>query len=136
MLAVTTSELALPDDYPRLLAELKAKIQAAQRSAQRVVNTQLIELYWTIGKAILDRQSAEGWGAKVVDQLAVDLSLAFPDSKGFSRRNLRYMRRLAQAWPGPALEAPVDVDGRQMTLAGYLESMAAELSSGPDHGDN
>jgi hypothetical protein len=54
-----------------------------------------------IGKAILDRQSAEGWGAKVVDQLAVDRSLAFPDSQGFSRRNLHYMRRLAEAWPGP-----------------------------------
>lgn len=101
MIAVTT-ELTLPDDYPHLLAELKAKIQAAQRIAQRVVNTQLIELYWAIGKAILDRQSAEGWGAKVIDQLAVDLSLAFPDSKGFSRRNLHDMRRLAEAWPGPA----------------------------------
>ena len=51
---------------------------------------------------MLDRQKAAGWGAKVIDQLAVDLSLAFPDSKGFSRRNLHYMRQMAEAWPAPA----------------------------------
>ena len=102
MIAVKASEPTLPDDYPRLMAELKAKIRSAQQTAHRVVNAQLIELYWTIGKAILERQNAEGWGAKVIDQLAVDLSLAFPDSKGFSRRNLHYMRHLAEAWPGPA----------------------------------
>ena len=102
IIVVNTPELALPDDYPHLLAELKAQIRSAQWTAARVVNTQVIELYWAIGKAILDRQNAAGWGAKVIDQLAVDLSLAFPDSKGFSRRNLHYMRRLAEAWPAPA----------------------------------
>ena len=102
IIVVNTPELALPDDYAHVLAELKAQIRSAQWTAVRVVNTQLIELYWGIGKAILDRQNAAGWGAKVIDQLAVDLLLAFPDSKGFSRRNLHYMRRLAEAWPGPA----------------------------------
>jgi predicted nuclease of restriction endonuclease-like (RecB) superfamily len=101
MIVVNTSELALPDDYPHLLAEPKAQIRSAQWTAARVVNTQLIELYWTIGKTILVRQSTVGWGAKVIDQLAADLSLAFPDSRGFRRRNLHYMRRLAEAWPGP-----------------------------------
>ena len=48
------------------------------------------------------RQNTAGWGAKVIDQLAVDLSLAFPGSKGFSRRSLHYMRRLVEAWPGLA----------------------------------
>ena len=109
---VNTSELALPDDYPRLLAELKAQIRSAQWTATRVVNTALIKLYWTIGKAILDLQNAAGWGAKVIDQLAADLSLAFPDSRGFSRRNLLYMRRLTEAWPAttfvqqPAAQMP------------------------------
>jgi predicted nuclease of restriction endonuclease-like (RecB) superfamily len=102
IIVVNTPELALPDDYPHLLAELKAQIRSAQWTATRVVNTQLVELYWAIGKAILDRQNAAGWGAKVIDQLAVDLSLAFPDGRGFSRRNLHYMRRLAEAWPAPA----------------------------------
>ena len=62
MVAVNTSELALPDDYPHLLAQLKAQIRSAQRTATRTVNTALIELYWNIGKANLDRQSAEGLG--------------------------------------------------------------------------
>jgi len=103
MIVVNTPELALPDDYPHLLAELKAQLRSAQWTAVRVFNTQLNELYWGIGKAILDRQNAEGWGAKVIDQLAIDLSLAFPNSMGFSRRNLHYMRRLAEAWPTPHL---------------------------------
>ena len=60
MIVVNTPELALPDDYPRVLADLKAQIRSAQWTAARVVNAQLIELYWGIGKAILDRQNAAG----------------------------------------------------------------------------
>ena len=127
MNVVNTSELALPDDYPHLLAELKAQIRSAQWTATRVVNTQLVELYWAIGKAILDRQNAAGWGAKVIDQLALDLSLAFPDSKGFSRSNLHYMRRLAEAWPAPAF---VQQPAAQMPW-GHL--MAPRQDRGPCH---
>ena len=60
---VSTPELALPDDYPHLLAELKAQIRSAQWTAARVVNTALMKLYWAIGKAILDRQKAAGSGS-------------------------------------------------------------------------
>lgn len=58
-------------------------------------------LYWQIGRDILERQQRRGWGAKVIDQLARDLKDAFPDMRGFSPRNLKYMRALAQAWPAP-----------------------------------
>ena len=51
------------------------------------MNTELLRLYWRIGKAILDRQDAEGWGAKVIDQLAIDLRAEFPDMTGLSRSN-------------------------------------------------
>jgi hypothetical protein len=98
MIAVNTSEPALPDDYPRLLAELKGKIRSAQWTAARVVNTQLIELYWTIGKAILERQNAEGWGTRVIDRLSDDLRAAYPDMTGLSRSNIHYMRQMAAAW--------------------------------------
>jgi len=74
MIVVNAGELALPEDYPHLLAELKAQIRSGQWTAARVVNTALIELYWAVGEAILDRPNAAGWGAKVVDQLAADLS--------------------------------------------------------------
>ena len=62
MNVVNTSELALPDDYPHLLADLKAQIRSAQWTATRVVNTALIELYWAIGKAILDLAERRGLG--------------------------------------------------------------------------
>ena len=60
---VSTPELALPDDYPHLLAELKAQIWSAQWTAARVVNTALMKLCGAIGKAILDRQKAAGSGS-------------------------------------------------------------------------
>lgn len=55
---------------------------------------------WQIGRDILDRQQKQGWGAGIVDQLARDLKAAFPDMRGFSPRNLKYMRAVAQAFPG------------------------------------
>src|SRR5665647_2126704 len=103
MIVVNTPELALPDDYPHLLAELKAQIRSAQWTAARVVNTALIELYWAIGKAILDRQKAEGWGTRVIDRLSDDLRAAYPDMSGLSRSNIKYMRQMAAAWPEPAI---------------------------------
>jgi predicted nuclease of restriction endonuclease-like (RecB) superfamily len=60
-------------------------------------------LYWSIGRDILARQDAEGWGAKVIDRLAKDLGTEFPGVEGFSPRNLKYMRSLAAAWPDPAI---------------------------------
>ena len=56
-------------------------------------------LYWSIGKAILEKQEKEGWGAKVIDRLAQDLKDAFPDMSGFSARNIKYMRKFAECWP-------------------------------------
>jgi hypothetical protein len=56
-------------------------------------------LYWEIGHLILQRQEIEGWGAKVIDRLSVDLNREFPDQKGFSARNLKYMRKFAENYP-------------------------------------
>ncbi len=63
----------------------------------------MVLLYWDIGRVILDRQEREGWGAKVIDRLAADLREAFPDMRGFSPRNLKYMRAFAAAWPERAI---------------------------------
>lgn len=54
---------------------------------------------WSIGRDILARQASLGWGAKVIDRLAADLGRTFPTVKGFSPRNLKYMRAFAEAWP-------------------------------------
>jgi predicted nuclease of restriction endonuclease-like (RecB) superfamily len=63
------------------------------------VNRGLILLSWSVGRNILARQSAEGWGARVIDKLAADLRQDFPDMTGLPARNLKYMREFAEAWP-------------------------------------
>jgi len=89
----------LAADYQQWLKSLKNRIQSAQQRAVLAVNQELITLYWHIGSKILQRQQQQGWGSKVIDQLAQDLRRAFPDLKGFSVRNLKYMRRFAGLWP-------------------------------------
>ena len=62
-------------------------------------NAVMVLLYWDIGQSILEKQANEGWGSRVIDRLAADLREAFPEMKGFSPRNLKYMRAFAAAWP-------------------------------------
>ncbi len=88
----------LPDKYPQLLSFLKGKVRAAKQRAILSVNKELISIYWLIGKTIEEQQKSEGWGSKVIDQLSKDLSSEFPDMKGFSPRNLLYMRQFAEAY--------------------------------------
>lgn len=88
-----------PANYADWLAELKRRIHTAQQQATLAVNRELVLLYWQIGRDILARQAEQGWGSKVIERLAEDLRLAFPEMKGFSPRNLKYMRAFAEAWP-------------------------------------
>lgn len=90
---------ALPDSYQTLLSQLKQRVAEARVRASSAVNHELVMLYWRIGRDILIRQQTEGWGAKVIDRLGADLKKAFPEMKGFSPRNLKYMRAFAEAWP-------------------------------------
>ncbi|WP_265581075.1 PDDEXK nuclease domain-containing protein [Methanofollis aquaemaris] len=89
----------IPEEYPVFLAGLKVRIREAQTRAVLSANRELILLYWHIGKEIVQRQEREGWGAKVIDRLSADLKREFPDMKGFSSRNLKYMRSFARAYP-------------------------------------
>lgn len=95
---------ALPTSaYTVLLEDLKARIASAQVRAALAVNRELVLLYWQIGQTILLQQRQQGWGAQVIDRLARDLRHTFPDVKGFSPRNLKYMRSFAAAWPDEAI---------------------------------
>jgi hypothetical protein len=67
----------LSADYAPLLADIKARVQAARLKAGLAVNRELLVLYWDIGRLMLDRQRREGWGAKGIDRLAQDLQRAF-----------------------------------------------------------
>jgi predicted nuclease of restriction endonuclease-like (RecB) superfamily len=102
-------DLALPTGYTALLVELKDRVRAARTKALRTVNTQLIDLYWSIGRTILERQAIDGWGSGVIGRLAEDLGAEFPDMTGLSRSNLQYMRSFAEAWPAFHANVPQPV---------------------------
>ncbi|BAZ18134.1 hypothetical protein NIES4071_100170 [Calothrix sp. NIES-4071] len=96
------------DGYDDFLNFLKERIRNAQVRAVLSVNRELVLLYWQIGNEILTRQQQQGWGAKVIEKLATDLRKTFPDMKGFSARNLKYMRAFAEAYPNEQIvQAPL-----------------------------
>ncbi len=80
-------------DYLKFVLELKSRIQSARVLAARAVNRDLILLYWDIGRGIVEKQKMLGWGESVIDRISSDLHAAFPESRGFSSRNLRDMKR-------------------------------------------
>lgn len=97
--AITEALAGQPTDYGKFLADIKSRIRQARVRAALSVNTELVILYWNIGKEILSRQNKHGWGSMVIAQLAKDLQAEFPDQRGFSTRNLKYMRAFADSWP-------------------------------------
>lgn len=94
---------ALPAGYAAWLAEIQSRVQSARSRAALAANAELVALYWHIGNDILRRQQTARWGDKVLQRLSSDLRSAFPEMKGFSLANLKFMRAFAQAWP----EAPM-----------------------------
>ena len=88
----------MPTDYVQWLADIKNRVLTARHKAVLAVKAERVSLYWHIGRDILQRQAAQGWGSKVIDRLGRDLREAFPEMKGFSRANLLYMRAFAEAW--------------------------------------
>ena len=87
--------------YDELLSEIMERIRSAQMRAAAAVNQEVVLLYWQIGRAVMERQEREGWGTRVIDRLAADLRAAFPAQRGFSTRNLKYMRAIAEAYRDP-----------------------------------
>jgi predicted nuclease of restriction endonuclease-like (RecB) superfamily len=85
--------------YNQWLGELKNNIHQSRLQTSLKVNSDMLILYWYVGKQIVEKIDAEGWGTKVIEQLSVDLQKAFPDMKGFSVRNLLYMRQFASSYP-------------------------------------
>ncbi|MGE0472922.1 MAG: YhcG family protein [Nitrospirales bacterium] len=83
----------MPAAYATAFAEIKERIRRAQYAALKAVNKQLVGLYWDIGRIIVERQAAEGWGKSVVERLSTDLRQEFPGVGGFSVQNLWYMRQ-------------------------------------------
>jgi predicted nuclease of restriction endonuclease-like (RecB) superfamily len=95
----TTPAIALPGDYTHWLADIKARVVTARHRAVLAANAEMIQLYWQVGREILSRQAQQDGETEVIDKLARDLHVAFPSIRGFSPRNLQYMRNFAEAWP-------------------------------------
>lgn len=89
----------MSDSYLDFIEAIKKEIENQRLKVVLNANSSMICLYWNIGKAILQKQEEEGWGAKVIDRMAKDLKEAFPDISGFSPRNIKYMRKFAECWP-------------------------------------
>jgi len=127
---LTSKETTAPAEtfagYDELLRDIKMRVQTARTRAAIAVNTELILLYWSIGRDLSQRMK-NGWGAKVVDQLAGDLRREFPDMQGFSLRNLRYMRSFAEAWPDELILQQLVAKlpwGHNVRLLDYLKTSA------------
>ena len=88
---IAKGRLGLPEDYDRILGEIRGRIREAQVRASFAASSELIRLYWDIGRTIVERQRQAGWGSGVLRRLAADLRNELPDVKGFSERNLKLM---------------------------------------------
>ncbi|OOQ59211.1 PDDEXK nuclease domain-containing protein [Mucilaginibacter pedocola] len=109
--------LNLPEQYRNTLQALKDKIKSARINTALTVNVQLLAIYWEIGSFITRQENERGWGGKVVEVLANDLRKEFPDFKGLSARNLRYMRDFYSNWPELSiLQQPVAKNSSQVIL--------------------
>lgn len=82
------------DQYQKLLAEVIAQAKSTQYRVSVGVNQKLIRLYWFIGEKIAYLKADAKWGSKFFSQLSHDLTIAFPDMKGFSTRNLQYIKQM------------------------------------------
>ncbi|MFC8230906.1 DUF1016 N-terminal domain-containing protein [Streptomyces sp. NPDC057287] len=91
----------LPPGFYETIDVLKSIVRGAHLRAQLEVNTDILLMYWEIGRTILERQGAERSGTKVVERIATGLRTEFPDQRGFSRSNLCYMQQTARTWPRP-----------------------------------
>lgn len=105
---INNSNLLLPNDYSLWRKGIETLIDTAKLKAAINVNMELLSLYWNIGKQILDKQEKQGWGKKIIEQLSKDLMTKYPDDRGYSVRNLKYMRQFAVAYPQfPFVQVPL-----------------------------
>ena len=96
---VAPSAQLMPIWYPDLLASVSDHIATGRPRAIAAANREMLATYWAIGNDILARQQEERWGTRVIDRLSADLRERFPEARGYSPRNLKYMRAFAAAWP-------------------------------------
>ncbi len=129
------SNTLLPNGYTQWRKDIEQLIDTAKLHTALNVNVGTLTLYWNIGKSILQKQKQEGWGKQVIEQLSKDLISRYPDDRGYSKRNLGYMKSFAMQYPNfPFLQVPVaklrELPILQATLA-KLESEGKDFVQVP-----
>jgi predicted nuclease of restriction endonuclease-like (RecB) superfamily len=120
------SNTLLPNGYAQWRKDIEHLIDTAKLHTALNVNVGTLTLYWNIGKSILQKQEQEGWGKQVIEQLSKDLISRYPDDRGYSVRNLRYMKRFASAYPDfPILQVPLT----ELKELPILQATLAELEN-------
>ena len=128
MSAKQTNAISHTQAYGDLLQDLKQKIQTAQVKAALAVNSQLIHMYWELGKDIVQQQAEHQWGSDFINQLSKDLCREFPEIKGFSRTNLYYIKQWFLFYSDAFEKVPQLVG--QISKAGYVEQLTAQIPWG------
>ena len=120
------SNTLLPNGYAQWRKDIEHLIDTAKLHTALNVNVGTLTLYWNIGKSILHKQEQEGWGKQVIEQLSKDLISRYPDDRGYSVRNLRYMKRFASAYPDfPILQVAL----AELKELPILQATLAELEN-------
>jgi len=130
-------ELKLTKQYKSWLAELKQNISTVRLQTSIQVNANMLMVYWYIGRQLSEKVAQEKWGAKVIEQLAKDLQKAFPETKGFSYRNLKYMRQFAEAYssipigqtPSAQLKQELAIQQNKNSKKPIGQSLIAQLAT-------
>lgn len=116
----------LPTGYNQWRKDIENLIDTAKLKTAISVNLGTLSLYWNIGKSILQKQEQEGWGKQVIEQLSKDLISRYPDDRGYSIRNLRYMKRFASEYPDfPILQVSL----AELKKLPILQATLAELEN-------
>ena len=116
----------LPNGYAQWRKDIEHLIDTAKLHTALNVNVGTLTLYWNIGKSILHKQEQEGWGKQVIEQLSKDLISRYPDDRGYSKRNLGYMKSFAMQYPDfPFLQVPL----AKLRKLPILQATLAKLES-------
>lgn len=121
------NDAIVPGGYGDLLAQITSEVRGARLRATRTASSELLSLYWRIGRLILVRQEREPWGSGVIKRLSNDLRHEFPGMTGMSPTNLQYMRAFAAAWPGTEPNFPTTVG--QLPWGHVCERQSARTGS-------
>ena len=124
------------DEYQQWLRHLCEEIDRQRLKAVMQLNASTLQHYWWLGNDIVKKQSEQGWGAKVIDQLSADLQKHYGGDSGYSARNLGYMKSFAAEYPDfPFLQVPLaklqEMPFLQARLARFTVSADGEFVQVP-----